>query len=276
MFKKLRDIKNSSVYITPNFPVLRTKRYKLSFLSVVSAVLGYSLLVAIIVIIIIVLTPARNVVFFFENEKLTEQVEKVKELEKKVLFLSKELQNFAASNEKLKYAMIIASTDSLDSNSAIYDSLRQPKKKKLRSGGNLLAVFRDLLDYLSKDSSQLFFIAPVNGVIIKRFEPSRGHMGIDYGIRKGTSVHAALGGVVTFSGFTPDYGNTIMILHQNNFISVYRHCEILLKKEREIVSQGEVIALSGESGYKSTGPHLHFEIWHNGKAVDPTVYLINN
>lgn len=276
MFKKLRDIKNSSVYITPNFPVLRTKRYKLSFLSVVSAVLGYSLLVAIIVIIIIVLSPARNVVFFFENEKLTEQVEKVKELEKKVLFLSKELQNFAASNEKLKYAMIIASTDSLDSNSAIYDSLRQPKKKKLRSGGNLLAVFRDLLDYLSKDSSQLFFIAPVNGVIIKRFEPSRGHMGIDYGIRKGTSVHAALGGVVAFSGFTPDYGNTIMILHQNNFISVYRHCEILMKKEREIVSQGEVIALSGESGYKSTGPHLHFEIWHNGKAVDPTVYLINN
>ncbi len=276
MFKKLRDIKNSSVYITPNFPVLRTKRYKLSFLSVVSAVLGYSLLVAIIVIIIIVLTPARNVVFFFENEKLTEQVEKVKELEKKVLFLSKELQNFAASNEKLKYAMIIASTDSLDSNSAIYDSLRQPKKKKLRSGGNLLAVFRDLLDYLSKDSSQLFFIAPVNGVIIKRFEPSRGHMGIDYGIRKGTAVHAALGGVVAFSGFTPDYGNTIMILHQNNFISVYRHCEILMKKEREIVSQGEVIALSGESGYKSTGPHLHFEIWHNGKAVDPTVYLINN
>lgn len=276
MFKKLRDIKNSSVYITPNFPVLRTKRYKLSFLSVVSSVVGYSLLVAIIVIIIIVLTPARNVVFFFENEKLTEQVEKVKELEKKVLFLSKELQNFAASNEKLKYAMIIASTDSLDSNSAIYDSLRQPKKKKLRSGGNLLAVFRDLLDYLSKDSSQFFFIAPVNGVIIKRFEPSRGHMGIDYGIRKGTAVHAALGGVVTFSGFTPDYGNTIMILHQNNFISVYRHCEILMKKEREIVSQGEVIALSGESGYKSTGPHLHFEIWYNGKAVDPTVYLINN
>lgn len=276
MFKKLRDIKNSSVYITPNFPVLRTKRYKLSFLSVVSSVVGYSLLVAIIVIIIIVLTPARNVVFFFENEKLTEQVEKVKELEKKVFFLSKELQNFAASNEKLKYAMIIASTDSLDSNSAIYDSLRQPKKKKLRSGGNLLAVFRDLLDYLSKDSSQLFFIAPVNGVIIKGFEPSRGHMGIDYGIRKGTAVHAALGGVVTFSGFTPDYGNTIMILHQNNFISVYRHCEILMKKEREIVSQGEVIALSGESGYKSTGPHLHFEIWHNGKAVDPTVYLINN
>lgn len=276
MFKKLRDIKNSSVYITPNFPVLRTKRYKLSFLSVVSSVVGYSLLVAIIVIIIIVLTPARNVVFFFENEKLTEQVEKVKELEKKVFFLSKELQNFAASNEKLKYAMIIASTDSLDSNSAIYDSLRQPKKKKLRSGGNLLAVFRDLLDYLSKDSSQFFFIAPVNGVIIKRFEPSRGHMGIDYGIRKGTAVHAALGGVVTFSGFTPDYGNTIMILHQNNFISVYRHCEILMKKEREIVSQGEVIALSGESGYKSTGPHLHFEIWYNGKAVDPTVYLINN
>lgn len=276
MFKKLRDIKNSSVYITPNFPVLRTKRFKFSFLSVVSAIFGYSFLVAIIVIIIIVLTPARNVVFFFENEKLTEQVDKVKELEKKVLFLSKELQNFAASNEKLKYAMIIASTDSLDSNSAIYDSLRQPKKNKLRSGGNILAVFRDLLNFNSADSLQLFFIAPVNGVIIKRFEPSRGHMGIDYGIRKGTAVHATLGGIVTFSGFTPEYGNTIMLLHQNNFISVYRHCDILMKKEREIVRQGEIIALSGDSGYKSTGPHLHFEIWHNGKAVDPTEYLINN
>ncbi len=275
MIKKLKDIKNSSVYITPNFPVLQTKRYKFSFLSVVSAILGYSLFVAIVIVLILVLTPARNIVFFFENEKLSEQVERVKELESKVLFLSRELQSFASSNEKLKYAMIIASTDSLDSNSAIYDSLRQSRKKKIKAGGNILTVFRDFLQLYDADNSEINFLAPVSGVVIKRFEPSRGHFGIDYGVRRGTNVHASLGGVVTFSGFTPDYGNTIIILHQNNYVSVYRHCEILLKKEREAVRQGELIALSGDSGYKSSGPHLHFEIWYDGKAVDPLQFLIN-
>jgi murein DD-endopeptidase MepM/ murein hydrolase activator NlpD len=138
-------------------------------------------------------------------------------------------------------------------------------------------VFRDFLDlFFQEEEKDFFFIAPVDGIIIKDFQPESGHMGIDYGVKKGTNVHAAMSGLVVFSGYTPDYGNTLMLLHPDNYITVYRHCETLLKKERDSAEKGEVIALSGNSGYKSSGPHLHFEIWQDGKPVDPKKFIINN
>lgn len=276
-FPNLKDLKKSSVYITPNFPVLQTKRYKFSFYSVLGTIISYSLLVTLVVIMILIFTPARNVVFFFENEKLDKQVEKVKELEGKVLFLTSQLEKLASTNEKLKYAIILASTDSLDSSAAIYDSLRQPDPELNKAGGNISTVFRDFLNLFDQDDAKdFFFISPVNGVVVKDFHPESGHMGIDYGVKKGTDVHAAMSGMVTFAGYTTDYGNTLMILHTDNYITVYRHCETLLKKERDTVERGEVIALSGDSGYKSSGPHLHFEIWHDGKPVNPKKFIINN
>jgi murein DD-endopeptidase MepM/ murein hydrolase activator NlpD len=276
-FPKLKDLKESSVYITPNFPVLQTKRYKFSFYSVLGAIIGYSIFVTIVVILILIFSPARNVVFFFENEKLDAQVEKVKELEGKVVFLTHQLEKLASTNEKLKYAIILASTDSLDSTAAIYDSLRQSDPELNKTGGNISAVFRDFLNLFSQDETkEFFFIAPVDGIIIKDFQPEIGHMGIDYGVRKGTNVHASMSGLVVFSGFTPDFGNTIIILHSDNYITIYRHCESLLKRERDFAEKGEVIALSGNSGYKSSGPHLHFEIWLDGKPVDPKKFIINN
>lgn len=276
-FPKLKDLKESSVYITPNFPVLQTKRYKFSFYSVLGAIIGYSIFVTLVVILILIFSPARNVVFFFENEKLDAQVEKVKELEGKVVFLTYQLEKLASTNEKLKYAIILASTDSLDSTAAIYDSLRQSDPELNKTGGNISAVFRDFLNLFSQDETkEFFFIAPVDGIIIKDFQPEIGHMGIDYGVRKGTNVHASMSGLVVFSGFTPDFGNTIIILHSDNYITIYRHCESLLKRERDFAEKGEVIALSGNSGYKSSGPHLHFEIWLDGKPVDPKKFIINN
>lgn len=276
-FPKLKDLKESSVYITPNFPVLQTKRYKFSFYRVLGTIVGYSLFITIVVILILIFSPARNVVFFFENEKLNEQVEKVKELEGKVVFLTYQLEKLASTNEKLKYAIILASSDSLDSTAAIYDSLSKPDPELNKAGGNISAVFRDFLDlFFQEEEKDFFFIAPVDGIIVKDFQPESGHMGIDYGVKKGTNVHAAMSGLVVFSGYTPDYGNTLMLLHPDNYITVYRHCETLLKKERDSAEKGEVIALSGNSGYKSSGPHLHFEIWQDGKPVDPKKFIINN
>jgi len=276
-FAKLKDLKKSSVYITPNFPVLQTKRYKFSFYSILGTIIGYSLFVTVVILLIIIFTPARNVVFFFENEKLDKQVEKVKDLEGKVVFLTKELEKLASTNEKLKYAIILASTDSLDSTAAIYDSLRKSDPELNKAGGNISAVFRDFINLFSQNYEEsFFFVSPVKGIIVKDFQPENGHMGIDYGVKKGTDVHAAMSGLVTFAGFTAEYGNTIMILHSNNYITVYRHLETLLKKERDTVERGEVIALSGESGYRSSGPHLHFEIWQDGKPVNPKKFIINN
>jgi murein DD-endopeptidase MepM/ murein hydrolase activator NlpD len=100
-------------------------------------------------------------------------------------------------------------------------------------------------------------------------------MGLDYVVKAGTPVYATAGGFVIFSGYTIDDGYTIIISHNEEFISIYKHCSSLIKKQRERVEQGELIAISGNSGKLTTGPHLHFEIWENGKPVDPEKIILN-
>ena len=115
---------------------------------------------------------------------------------------------------------------------------------------------------------------PALGPVIQKFLPGKGHFGIDYGLKSGSPVVASIGGLVVFSGYDIDYGCIIIIDSDNGFITSYKHCSSLLKKERDLVNVGEVIALSGNSGRNTTGPHLHFEIWQNGKAIDPEKVLI--
>lgn len=271
----LKNIKKSSVYITPNFPVLETKRYKFSLTSVLATVSLYTFFIVLLVVVLLLFTPARNVVFYFENDKLNQQIEKVKQLEGKVVFLTTQLGRLASTNEKLKYAMILASTDSLDSTAAIYDSLRKADKNQIKSGGSLLTVVRDLIDKITNQEKDYYFLRPVDGVIVKEFQPERGHMGLDYGVKTNTPVIAVSDGLVTFAGFTTEYGYTLIISHENDFLSIYKHCESLLISEREFIRQGETIALSGNTGHKSSGPHLHFELWKEGKPVDPQNHFIN-
>lgn len=112
-------------------------------------------------------------------------------------------------------------------------------------------------------------LAPARGVITKKFMGGvRKHFGIDIAGKKGDPVSACADGLVVFSGWTPELGNMVVISHADDYISVYGHNERLIVRERQRVRKGELIALLGNTGY-STGPHLHFEIWHHGLAVDP-------
>ena len=82
-----------------------------------------------------------------------------------------------------------------------------------------------------------------------------------------------LDGVVVFSSWTSETGNVIGILHEDNLFSVYKHNSTLLKKQGEAVSAGEVIAIIGNSGKFSSGPHLHFELWQNLMPIDPQTLI---
>ena len=80
-------------------------------------------------------------------------------------------------------------------------------------------------------------------------------------------------GTVIFSGWTASGGHTAVIQHPNNFISVYKHNAVILKKEGTVVNFGDAIALVGNSGELTSGPHLHFELWKNGVAVNPLDFI---
>jgi len=99
------------------------------------------------------------------------------------------------------------------------------------------------------------------------------HSGIDIAAPRGTSIYAAGAGKVTFSGYNSSgYGYMVEIQHNNGLKTVYAHCSKLYVKTGDFVGKGDLIAAVGSTG-RSTGPHLHFEVRVNGKAVDPRQYV---
>lgn len=120
----------------------------------------------------------------------------------------------------------------------------------------------------------LIFYTPTRGNISSRFNEEIRHFGIDIAANPNESVVAALDGTVIMSAYTAETGYVMMIQHNQEFISVYKHCGALLKREGETVTAGEAIALVGNTGTLTTGPHLHFELWYRGKAVNPENYIV--
>ena len=122
------------------------------------------------------------------------------------------------------------------------------------------------------------YIIPYHGTISSRFgwRIFRGkydyHTGIDFAGPKGSVIVASDGGTVTKAGWNGSYGYCVIINHGNGVQTLYGHCSKLLVKVGDKVAQGEAIARVGSTG-RSTGPHVHFEIRINGKAVDPAKYL---
>lgn len=270
-------IKNSSVYITPNLPVVATKRYKVSLLQGLLYISLYTIACWLILILILSSTPLKDMLFVVDNSAIRTQNEKIEKLQNRVIMLTQELQTISTSSERLKYAIKLAQKDSINSKNPLYDTLRKPINKKLKIEGNVFGVIKSFFEKLFQNNSntnKIIFFEPAQGMVTQKFDASTGHLGIDYGVRAGSPVYATAGGLVTFSGYTVDYGYMIIIQHSDNYISFYKHCSSLIKKTHDIVTQGELIALSGNSGRNTTGQHLHFEIWHQGKAVDPQSLLI--
>jgi len=100
----------------------------------------------------------------------------------------------------------------------------------------------------------------------------RFHSGIDIPAPSGTQILAANGGTVIFSGWNGGYGNCIIIDHGGGYATLYAHNSVNLVNVGDIVYRGQLIGRVGSTG-NSTGPHLHFEVLRNGRAVDPMPYL---
>ena len=148
-------------------------------------------------------------------------------------------------------------------------------RQKFEAGGDYnLGTIGGVADPSS--SSRLFnnFFTPLDGIITDRFKPSKEHYGVDLVAESEQSIKATLGGTVIFADWTTETGYVLAVQHHKSFISVYKHNAVLLKEQGEQVKAGEAIAIVGESGELTTGPHLHFELWHRGRPVDPEDYIL--
>ncbi len=129
---------------------------------------------------------------------------------------------------------------------------------------NANAINEDL-----EELKQIHFIAPVNGFITEDYSSDFEHFGIDIVCPKDEPIKAVLDGTIISVGFTVEAGYVIAIQHKDNLLSFYKHCSVVLKKSGSFVRAGEVIGIVGNTGEQSSGPHLHFELWKNGKPVNP-------
>jgi murein DD-endopeptidase MepM/ murein hydrolase activator NlpD len=126
----------------------------------------------------------------------------------------------------------------------------------------------------SASLASLHFFPPVKGIVTGRFDPTHKHFATDIVTKQKSPVMAALDGTVIFTGWTMETGYVIQLQHNNNLVTVYKHNAALLKETGDLVRAGEPISYVGDSGELYTsGPHLHFEIWFKGSALDPEKHV---
>ena len=226
----------------------------------------YSLLVALLILLIFVFVGLvigsvtygsllqkayENISLKQKNNQLSQQLQKMNEL-------SGELENLKGLSRKVKNSItgyVNLSTD--------VEGEPEVSGQGKSSDQSLISVYNTIP-----------VKAPVNGFISQEYKQNL-HNGIDIVASEGTPIVAAGSGKVLFAGWTLDGGNTIIIGHGEGYYSYYKHNLRNVVYENQNVEQGEVIAYLGNSGQKSFGPHLHFEIWKNGISIDPRTLILD-
>ncbi len=138
---------------------------------------------------------------------------------------------------------------------------------------NKNAAMSGLSSFKPSALSELVFFTPVSGIVSSSFNLADEHYGVDVVTRPEEIIKSTLDGTVIFTGFSAGDGNIIHVQHSNNLVSIYKHCSALLKSTGERVKSGEAISVVGNSGEKSHGPHLHFELWYNGAPINPQEFV---
>ncbi len=122
--------------------------------------------------------------------------------------------------------------------------------------------------------ANIHFFPPVKGIVSSNFDLRTRHYATDIVTQPKAVVSSTLDGTVIMTGWTMETGFVMMIQHSNNIVSVYKHNARLLKEMGDRVWAGEAISIVGDSGELYTsGPHLHFELWHSGEPLDPAQYI---
>ncbi|GGW57177.1 murein DD-endopeptidase MepM/ murein hydrolase activator NlpD [Winogradskyella epiphytica] len=126
---------------------------------------------------------------------------------------------------------------------------------------------------MSGDQSNYVLFPPVNGSISEGYNLEEKHFAVDVVVPVNTPVKATADGTVIFAEWTVETGYVVIIEHNRELISVYKHNSAITKSQGDIVKAGEVIAMSGNAGELTTGPHLHFELWSKGYSINPTNFI---
>ena len=251
--------------------------YRLSPLNLLTLILSFVVVLIVLVSVVIIYTPLRESIPGYTDvslrEDLTTMVFRTDSLESELLRNSAYLRNIQGA---LKGELPLSKDSIYNANQEVI-LLENPLVKSKEDSMLREYVEREdsysLTDDKENISKQIYFFAPLKGIITNEFDPSKEHFGIDVVAPKDEAIKATLDGTVVFAEWTVETGYVIQLQHANNIVSNYKHNSVLLKKVGDEVNAGDVIAIIGNSGELSSGPHLHFELWKEGKPINPKEFI---
>ena len=249
-----------------------------SKLNGVSVLLSAVTVIFLVASLIIVFTPLRNYLPGYMNTEVREQVvmnalraDSLQGMLERQRMYIMNIQDIISGNIKADSvstmdSLTTARTEELMERTQAEDEFRKQYEETERY--NLTTIDN------APTVTGLIFFRPTRGMLSSTFDANQKHFGIDIAASPNESVLATLDGTVILATYTADTGYVIQVQHSQNLVSVYKHCGSLLKRVGDTVKAGEAIALVGNTGEKTTGPHLHFEIWNRGRALDPSKYIV--
>lgn len=258
--------------------------FKLTLMNFFSIVVFSSVLLIVLVTYLIAFTPLREYIPGYTdvtlNRRVYEMERRADSLE--TVFAQKDLY---ISNLKRIVMGDDFDTDSINSlltksNNTDFSKIVDRKSKndsifraeyENDTRNNLFKT--DMLNETTADFNLVSFYTPMEGIVTNHFNRAEKHYGTDIVSDRSSVIKTIANGTVIYSDWTVENGYTIGIQHSGNLLSVYKHNAVLLKETGDFVNAGDAIAIYGNSGSLSTGPHLHFELWHNGTPLNPEDYI---
>jgi murein DD-endopeptidase MepM/ murein hydrolase activator NlpD len=281
----LRRIRDKYRLVLLNEETLEERlSFKLSRLNVFVAIGLMSIILVFITTYIIAFTPLKEYIPGYTDVTLQRRIYELQLRSDSVAFAMRTQEKYLDALKKVlggdlpdERQMLPADTAQNHNYRAINDK-RSPEDSLLRTeydNANKYNLFKsDKASGKGSSMRNLTFFSPVKGIVTSEFNPLLKHFGIDVVAARDEVIKAVQDGTVIFAGWTVETGYVIAIQHPGNVISIYKHNSVLLKKEGNTVHAGETVAIIGESGELSTGPHLHLELWINGIPVNPQDYIV--
>ena len=247
--------------------------FRVSSLNLTSLLALYTILVLISTLLFVKYTPLRAL-FAEGNAELTEEVNRTS-------FLIDSLTEVTSSRElylnNLR-AILMDEPMSDSTTNNLPDSLKNynpnfsidPSDSILRN--KVESTYNSSTVGGSTESYEFFF-APVQGIVSQSFNPKKEHNGVDVVTQEDEPIKACLEGTIILTGWIQTEGNIIVVQHKGDLISIYKHCSAVLKPRGALVQTGDPIGIVGNTGENSYGPHLHFELWKRGIAINPEDFI---
>lgn len=257
--------------------------FKVNLLKFSLITIATVLILMVITAVVIIATPIKEYLPGYPDQSLTQR--QLYELNRRADSIGLELQRKDVYFNNLKlviegydfsqdslgqhdiYAPLLGiNTDTIELRHSSIDSL-------LRAEFEEANQYRINPAQTQRNTQSVNFFTPLSGTVVEEFNPTEGHYGVDVESTGSQLIKATLDGTVIYASWTLDYGYIIGIQHESNYLSSYRHNATLLKKEGDFVKAGEAIAILGASGELTDSPVLHFELWHDGTAMNPREYI---